>query len=49
MTFDAWIAKMLDALKDESGGKQAKRQKARRNVNPVMIREMSDSSPVRAW
>jgi DNA segregation ATPase FtsK/SpoIIIE-like protein len=46
MTFDAWIAKMLDALKDESGGKQAKRQSARRNVNPVMIREVgADGRP----
>ena len=46
MTFDAWIAKMLDALKDESGGKQARRQIARRNVNPVMIREVgADGRP----
>ncbi len=40
MTFDAWIAKMLDALKDESGGKPAKRAKVRPNFNPVMIREV---------
>ncbi|MFO1169089.1 MAG: DNA translocase FtsK [Rhodoblastus sp.] len=46
MTFDAWIAKMLDALKDESGGKQAQRQKGRRNTNPVMIREIgADGRP----
>ncbi|MFV0280270.1 MAG: DNA translocase FtsK, partial [Rhodoblastus sp.] len=42
MNFDAWIAKMLDALKDESGGKQSRR----RNVNPVMICEIgADGRP----
>ena len=36
----------IDALNDESGGKQAKRQKARRYVNPVMIREIgADGRP----
>ena len=51
MTFDAWIAKMLDALKDESGGKPAAKQKAKKsrpNTNPVMIREVSaDGKPQR--
>ena len=48
MTFDAWIAKMLDALKDESGGKPETRRKKQRNTNPVMIREVgADGRPPR--
>ncbi|MCC0006395.1 MAG: hypothetical protein H6872_15225, partial [Methylobacteriaceae bacterium] len=48
MTFDAWIAKMLDALKDESGGKPEARRKKQRNTNPVMIREVAaDGHPQR--
>ena len=48
MTFDAWIAKMLDALKDESGGKPEARRKKQRNTNPVMIREVDHPAKKRA-
>ncbi len=45
MTFDTWIAKILDALKDEDGG--GPRPARNRNVNPVELREIRMGEPPR--